>query len=76
MLLKTCPKCLGDMIVEGTLDEMSSLCLMCGYRTPAEARSAGLALNQNVGSITTAQREWPYPGRRLRSDRLRLIKAT
>lgn len=76
MLLKTCPKCLGDMIVEGILGEMSSLCLMCGYRTPAEARSAGPALNQNTGSMATAQREWPYPGRQLRSDRLRLIKAT
>ena len=76
MLLKTCPKCLGDMIVEGIPGEMNSLCLMCGYRSPVEARPAGLARSENAGSMTTAQREWPYPSRQLRPDRLRPVKAT
>lgn len=63
MLVKTCPKCLGDTTVDG-------LCIMCGYGLPADARTPDPAWIQNVGSMTTAQRDWPYPSRQLRPGRL------
>jgi hypothetical protein len=63
MPLKTCPKCLGDIAMDG-------LCVMCSYGLSAEARPSALARNQNPASITTSQPDWPYPSPQLRSDRL------
>jgi hypothetical protein len=63
MPLKTCPKCLGDVAMDG-------VCIMCGYALPAAAHPAALAQNQNPASMTTAQQEWPYPGPQLRPHRL------
>jgi len=63
MLLKTCPKCLGDMTVEAIPGGVDGLCIMCGYRLPVEARPPGLGRDQSPGSMTTAQREWPYVSR-------------
>jgi hypothetical protein len=74
MLLKICPTCLGDMTVEEIPGGVDGLCVMCGYGLSAEARPSGLARNQSPGLMTTTQRDWPYPSRQLRPDRL--VRAT
>lgn len=68
-LLKTCPECLGDMTVEAIPGGMDGLCIMCGYRSPAEARPGGLAWDRVPASMTAAQRDWPYPSHQLRPAR-------
>ena len=70
MLLKTCPICLGDMTMEGIAQEVGGRCIMCGYRLPVEAPSTGPDRDYSLGTMTTAQREWPYPRRLVRSSRL------
>lgn len=30
--LKSCPRCLGDMMIEEMLGEADAVCLQCGYR--------------------------------------------
>lgn len=69
MHLKTCPICLGDVTVERMLGDAESRCSMCGYRLPAEARPSELARNHSRGSMTKAQRDWPYAGLQLRPSR-------
>lgn len=59
-LLKVCPMCLGDMIVEPVAGEVRSHCVMCRYRSPSERRPAAPARNRNAGLMTTRHRHWPY----------------
>lgn len=35
ILLKACPRCRGDMLVEEMLGEVELVCLQCGNRSPA-----------------------------------------
>jgi hypothetical protein len=37
--LKSCPRCLGDMMVEEMLGEADAVCLQCGYRLPLPRKS-------------------------------------
>jgi hypothetical protein len=74
MILKICPRCLGDMAVEAIPGGADGICYMCGYRLPVEVCPSGLGRNQSLGSMVKTRREWPYPRRRLRPDRL--VRAT
>lgn len=35
ILLKSCPRCAGDLVLEDMPGEADFVCLQCGYRTPA-----------------------------------------
>jgi len=35
VLLKACPRCRGDLLVEELLGEVELVCLQCGHRSPA-----------------------------------------
>jgi tRNA(Ile2) C34 agmatinyltransferase TiaS len=72
-LLKLCPMCLGDMTVGAILRDVESRCTMCGYRSPAEARPAGLARNLSSGWMTLPQQDWPYASSHLRRDRPHIV---
>jgi DNA-directed RNA polymerase subunit RPC12/RpoP len=72
-LLKMCPRCLGDMTVDEILADDDSRCRMCGYRSSAGPRPAGLARNQSPASISLRQRNWPYASHYLRPDRPHVI---
>ncbi len=61
--------CLGDVTVEGILDDAERRCSMCGYRLPAEAHSPGPGRHHNGDSMTTARRDWPYASGQLRPSR-------
>ena len=39
---KACPRCRGDLVFEGLLDESEWVCLQCGYRR--ELKPSGPAL--------------------------------
>jgi hypothetical protein len=71
--LQMCPRCLGDMTVDGILGDIESRCRMCGYRSPPEPGPAGLSQHRSPGSITLRQGNWPYASRRLRPDRPRAV---
>jgi hypothetical protein len=65
-LLKVCPVCLGDMTVDAIPADVEGRCRMCGFRWPAEARSAGLARSQSSASMAPAKEDWPYGSRHVR----------
>jgi len=46
ILMKSCPRCNGDMMEEELLGEVEIVCLQCGHRTypEAQARRPALAL--------------------------------
>ena len=35
--LKACPRCRGDLLLDGLLDESELVCLQCGYRSDLKA---------------------------------------
>ncbi len=48
ILLKSCPRCTGDLVLEDLPGEADFVCLQCGYRTPAgsQLRRAAAALKR------------------------------
>ena len=43
ILMKSCPRCNGDMMEEELLGEMEIVCLQCGYRAYPETQTKRLA---------------------------------
>ena len=39
ILIKSCPRCRGDMMQEELLGEIEIVCLQCGHRTYPEVQS-------------------------------------
>jgi NADH pyrophosphatase NudC (nudix superfamily) len=39
ILIKSCPRCHGDMMEEELLGEIEMVCLQCGHRTYPEAQA-------------------------------------
>src|SRR5213596_2700826 len=42
IVMKSCPRCHGDMLEEELLGEVEVVCLQCGHRTYPESRRGGL----------------------------------
>jgi DNA-directed RNA polymerase subunit M/transcription elongation factor TFIIS len=40
ILMKSCPRCHGDMMREEILGEVELVCLQCGHRTSAETEQS------------------------------------
>jgi len=39
ILLKACPRCRGDLVIERLPGETEFVCLQCGYRTEVKSRT-------------------------------------
>jgi hypothetical protein len=49
MILKACPRCHGDFVVESLIDGDELVCLQCSYRTVFNPQIAGRREAQRIG---------------------------
>jgi hypothetical protein len=48
ILLKSCPRCHGDMMQEELLGELELVCLQCGHRTYPDAQAKQTAAPSRI----------------------------
>ncbi len=49
ILIKSCPRCHGDMMEEELAGEIEMVCLQCGHRTYPDAQSKQSAAPSRMG---------------------------